>query len=126
MHWIDIAIMIVYLVGMTLAGMLARGKEEDAQDYFTASGSLNNWFNTIVVGLSIAGTFFSGISFISYPSVVYSSGILLPIVGLAVCMPISFVVLRFWFLPRYLAPKWKYPYDVLEARFGPTTRTLAA
>jgi SSS family solute:Na+ symporter len=126
MHWIDIGIMGLYLVGMTLAGSLARGKGDDAEDYFTAGGSLNNWFNTIVVGLSIAGTFFSGISFISYPSVVYSNGILLPIVGLAVCMPVSFLVLRFWFLPRYLAPKWKYPYDVLEARFGPTTRTLAA
>jgi Na+/proline symporter len=126
MHWIDISIMGLYLVGMTLVGMLARGKEGDAEDYFTAGGSLNNWFNTIVVGLSIAGTFFSGISFISYPSVVYSNGILLPIVGLMVCMPVSFIVLRFWFLPRYLGPKWKYPYDVLEARFGPTTRTLAA
>ena len=29
-------------------------------------------FSTIVVGLSIAGTFFSGISFIAYPSVVYA------------------------------------------------------
>ena len=36
MHWIDISIMGLYLVGMTLAGMLARGKGEDAEDYFTA------------------------------------------------------------------------------------------
>lgn len=32
----------------------------------TAGGSLGGWFRAIVVGLSIAGTFFSGISFISY------------------------------------------------------------
>ena len=126
MHWIDIGIMVAYLVGMTLAGMLARGRDEDAEDYFTAGGSLNNWFHTIVVGLSIAGTFFSGISFISYPSVVYSSGILLTAWGLLVGMPLYYVVLRFWFLPRYLSRGWKHPYEVLEVRFGPGTRTAAA
>src|SRR6186713_2694344 len=99
MHWIDIGIMGLYLVGMTLAGVLARGKGDDAEDYFTAGGRLNNWFSTIVVGLSIAGTFFSGISFFSYPSVAYSNGILMPVWGLAVAMPIAFIVLRYWFLP---------------------------
>lgn len=126
MHWIDVGIMGIYLVGMTLVGLLARGRDDDARDYFTAGGTLNNWFSTVVVGLSIAGTFFSGISFISYPSVVYSSGVLLPVVGVVVCLPISFVVLRYWFLPRYLASGSKYPYDIVEARFGPATRTLAA
>ena len=126
MHWIDVTIMAAYIVGCMGIGMLARGKGDDAEDYFTAGGELNNWFSTIVVGLSIAGTFFSGISFISYPSVVYSSGILLPTIGMLVCMPVSFVVLRYWFLPRYLSGGWKYPYDVLEARFGAATRTVAA
>jgi SSS family solute:Na+ symporter len=126
MHWIDVSIMAAYMLGMVVVGMLARGKDEDAEDYFTAGGALNNWFNTIVVGLSIAGTFFSGISFISYPSVVYSSGILLPVWGLLIGMPLYYVVLRFWFLPRYLSRGWKYPYEVLEHRFGPGTRTVAA
>ena len=79
-----------------------------------------------MVGLSIAATFFSGISFIAYPSVVYSHGILLPFWGLIGCMPIYYIVLRYWFLPRYLAGKWEYPYQVLEARFGAGTRTFAA
>lgn len=126
MHWIDVTIMAAYMLGMVAVGMLARGKDEDAADYFTAGGSLSNWFQTIVVGLSIAGTFFSGISFISYPSVVYSSGILLTTWGLLVGMPLYYVVLRFWFLPRYLSGGWKYPYEVLEVRFGPATRTVAA
>jgi SSS family solute:Na+ symporter len=126
MHRIDLAIMAAYILGCVVAGLLARGKGDDAEDYFTAKGQLNNWFSTIVVGLSMAGTFFSGISFISYPSVVYSSGIVLPVLGLIVSMPICYVVLRYWFLPRYLSAGWKYPYDVLEARFGAPTRTVAA
>lgn len=126
MHWIDLTIMAVYIFGCMGAGVLARGKRDDAEDYFTAAGGLGSWFNTIVVGLSIAGTFFSGISFITYPSVVYSSGILMPVWGMLVSMPLAYLVLRYWFLPRYLAGGWKYPYDVLEARFGPATRTAAA
>ena len=54
MHWIDVAIMVLYLVGCAAVGMLARGKSEDAEDYFTAGGGLNSWFQTIIVGLSIA------------------------------------------------------------------------
>lgn len=126
MHWIDVSIMALYLGGCVVAGILARGRGDDAEDYFTAGGRLNTWFSTIVVGLSIAGTFFSGISFIAYPSVVYSSGILLPVLGLIVSMPLAYLALRYWFLPRYLGQGWKYPYDVLEARFGPATRTVAA
>lgn len=126
MRWIDISIMAAYTIGIFVIGLRSRGKDTDAKDYFIAGGRLNSWFHTIVVGLSIAGTFFSGISFIAYPSVVYSSGILLPAWGLVVCLPLSYVVLRFWFLPRYLAGNWKYPYEVLEVRFGPATRTVAA
>jgi Na+/proline symporter len=118
--------MALYLVGCAAAGMLARGRGDDAEDYFTASGGMNSWFQTIVVGLSIAGTFFSGISFIAYPSVVYGNGIMLPFWGLLVSMPLCYLVLRFWFLPRYLAGGWRFPYEVLEARFGPATRTAAA
>jgi SSS family solute:Na+ symporter len=126
MHWIDVTIMAAYIVGCMSIGMLARGKGDDAEDYFTAGGRLGGWFSTIVVGLSIAGTFFSGISFFAYPSVAYSSGILMPVWGLAVAMPIAFVVLRYWFLPRYLAGGWKFPYDIVEARFGANARTAAA
>jgi Na+/proline symporter len=118
--------MVLYLIGCAAAGMLARGKGEDAEDYFTASRGMNSWFQTIVVGLSIAGTFFSGISFMVYPSVVYSNGITFPFWGLLVAMPLSYVVLRFWFLPRYLAGSWRFPYEIIEARFGAAARTVAA
>ena len=126
MHWIDLSIMAIYAIGIFLIGLFARGRNRDAADYFIAGGTLKTWFHTVVVGLSIAATFFSGISFIAYPSVVYSHGILLPFWGLIGCMPIYYVVLRYWFLPRYLAGKWEYPYQVLEARFGAGTRTFAA
>lgn len=126
MHWVDLGIMAAYLVGIFTIGLMARGRERTAADYFVAKGELKSWFHTILVGLSIAATFFSGISFIVYPSVVYSHGVLLPFWALLACMPIYYVILRFWFLPRYLAGNWEYPYQVIEAHFGPGTRTIAA
>src|SRR3954451_23776351 len=114
MHRIDLSIMAAYTIGIFAIGLLSRGKDKDAADYFIAGGTLNTWFHTIVVGLSIAATFFSGISFIAYPSIVYSNGILLTVWGLLVCMPIYYIVLRFWFLPRYLSGNWEYPYQLLE------------
>lgn len=126
MHWIDLTIMFAYIAFSVGVGIAARGKKGSTEDYFTAEGTLNTWFQTIVVGISIAGTFFSGISFISYPSVVYTNGIMV-IVGVScVSLPLVFVVLRFWFLPRYLGKGWKFPYDVIEHQFGAGARTAAA
>lgn len=127
MHWIDLTIMAVYIIAMVVIGLLSRGERETTQDYFTAGGKLGqSWFTTIVVGISIAGTYFSGISFISYPSVTYQFGIILFVGACFVCMPITYLILRYWFLPRYLAGNWKFPYDVVEHRFGRGTRTMAA
>lgn len=126
MHWIDLTIMAAFLIGCMVFGFLARGKSHHAEDYFTGGGKMTGFLNTTILGLSIAGTFFSGISFIIYPSVVYAHSIILPVWGLVVCMPVAFVVLRFWFLPRYLAGKWKFPYEILEDRFGPASRTVAS
>ena len=101
------------------AARLPTGKFLGALKDFTAGGKLGqSLFTTIVVGISIAGTYFSGISFIALPSVTYQFGIILLIGNVLVCMPVSYLFLRYWFLPRYLAGNWKFPYDVVEDRFG--------
>lgn len=123
---IDITIIIVYLLGSMLIGFALRGKDESANDFFTASGGLTSVFSTIVVGLSIASALFSGISFMMYPSVVYSSGLTLIIVMFVICMPVSYLILRHWFLPRYLAQGCRFPYDIVETRYGLSTRMLAS
>jgi Na+/proline symporter len=126
MSTIDVAIIIAYLLGTMLIGFLARGKDNDAEDFFTASGGLTSMFSSMVVGLSIASALFSGISFVMYPGVVYSSGLTLIAGSLLICMPVSYLILRYWFLPRYLAHGCRFPYDIVEARFGRNTRMLAS
>lgn len=123
---LDLTIVLLYLSGCVAAGLLSRGSQTGTKEYFTAGGGMGGFFATVIVGLSIAATLFSGISFINYPSVVYSSGVLLLVGFVVVCTPISYIVLRWWFLPRYLASGSVYPYDVVEMRFGAGTRVTAS
>lgn len=122
---LDLAIIAVYLALSIAAGLWFRGRQETTGDYFTASGGLGGLLGSILVGLSIAATLFSGISFLSYPSVIFSDGIVLFMGVALICMPMAWLVLL-WFLPRYLAHPVQQPYDLIEARFGGAARTVAA
>ena len=121
---IDIAIIVVYLAATLAIGIAYRGKQENAEDFFTASGGMKSHFQTIIVGFSIAATLFSGISFVMYPATVFKTGV--AVVLVLVSFPIGWVVLRYWFLPHFMSLGVKHPYDVIERKFGPHVRTLNA
>ncbi len=123
-HALDLIIIVVYLLAMVAIGIASRGKQEDAGDYFTAERGFSRLLGVILIGLSIAATFFSGISFLVYPSVIYSNGLAI-LLGLLL-LPICWVVVGYWFLPRYLRVAGSQPYEVIERQFGYPTRALAA
>uniref|UniRef100_UPI00404A1630 sodium:solute symporter family transporter n=1 Tax=Cephaloticoccus sp. TaxID=1985742 RepID=UPI00404A1630 len=125
MRSLDIAVIVVYLSVVVAVGISCRGRKESSDEYFTAHGLFSGVFGTILVGLSIAATFFSGVSLIVYISSAYTGGIQIAI-GMIV-MPLAWVVLQYWFLPRYLAGNWRHPYEIIEQRFGnPVRLTLSA
>jgi SSS family transporter len=121
---IDWTIIAVYLAAMIAVGIACRGKQDDSADYFIAKGGLSGVFGSIIIGLSIAATFFSGISFLAYPANVYQHGLLVTL-GLPTFL-VVWLVLRFVFLPRYLAGGWQHPYEILERRYGLGVRRVAA
>jgi SSS family transporter len=125
LSFIDVAVITVYIIGVAATGILCKGKQEDVDDYFTNKGRMGGIVSSIIVGLSIAATMFSGISFLAYPSVVYQTGIgfLLGLVNFF----IAWAILVFWFLPKYLNSQGtKHPYDIIEQRLGGSIRTLTA
>lgn len=124
LHVVDIAIIVVYLVAMVAIGIACRGRQQNEQDYFTGQGGFSRVFGAVLVGLSIAATFFSGISFLSYPSEVYRTGV--TIVSGIVLFPLAGLFVAYWFLPRYLKACGREPYEIVERRFGSATRTVAA
>jgi len=120
MQFLDIAVILVYLIGVIWAGLSSRGKEGDSDDYFTAKGGFAGKLGIVMVGLSMAATLFSGISFVIYTSTAYTDGARIAVAVLG--LPVSWLVLRFWFLPRYLAGSGTHPYDIIERRLGREVR----
>lgn len=124
MTTVDTIIILVYLTGIVVIGFRCRGKQENIRDYFTAQQGFSGVMGYLIVGLSIGATLFSGLSFVAYPSIIYTHGVtvLTSLVG----FPVAYVVLRFWFLPRYLARPQGSPYDIIEHRFGRPVRLVAS
>jgi sodium-coupled monocarboxylate transporter 8/12 len=120
---IDALIISAYLIGMIVVGLASRGRQRNANEYFTAKGLMSGSLGTLLVGLSLA--LFSGVSFLYYPAVVYNGGIVLFVGVTFICMPLALVGLR-WFLPRYLDRGVTQPYETIEHRFGKPTRTVAS
>lgn len=122
--WLDILVIVVYLAGMVALGIACRGKQDNTEDYFTAHGGFSKTLGAVLVGLSIAATFFSGISFIAYPSIVLKTGVAISL-GM-IMLPVSGLIVGYWFLPRYLARGGREPYQIIEQHFGYPTRAVAA
>jgi SSS family transporter len=124
MTTLDIVVIVVYMTIVIAVGLLCKGKQKDAADYFTTHGHMGSVFGSILVGMSIAATLFSGISFLAYPSVVYKHGIMLLLMLMP--FPLCWIVLRYWFLPRFLSVKSNDPYGFLEVRLSKNVRNTAA
>jgi len=117
MTFIDLVLIVIYLGISVYLGTRGSGKrEKTVLAYFTDRGGGKGIFYQMMVGFSIMATFFSGLSFTMYPSIVYSEGIMI-LWGLAI-FPISWVLLYFWFWPAYLSRKPLLPYDLIEERYG--------
>ena len=124
MTFIDSSIIFIYIAAIVTVGIRYRGRQDNINDYFTAQRGFGGVIGTVVVGLSLGATFFSALSFVAFPSVIYTYGItaLTALAG----YPAAYLALRFWFLPRYLAHAQNSPYDIVEHRFGRTTRLTAS
>lgn len=121
---IDFVIVFIYIIFTVVLGIVYRGKQENADDYFTSSGTMTSFFYSILVGLSIAASLFSGITFVGFTGIILKHGIGI-ILGIFT-MPIWYFVLRYWFIPKYLGMKPSCPFDVVEKRFGSSIRTVTS
>lgn len=121
---LDYTLIVLYL-GVTIALAVGfRGRQSSARDYFIAEGGLRGFFGSVLIGFSIAATLFSGISLLAYPSIFYTNGAVVFVT--LVSFPLFWLVLRYWFLPRFFARQPHYPYQIIEDRFGMKVRLLAS
>lgn len=122
---VDYSIIAAYMIGIVAAGVFSRGKQESAEDYFSSSGNATKaTLGPLLIGLSIAATFFSGISFVAYPSLTIAEGLRILFI-LAALVPCTLLV-AYWFIPAYLAVAGSSPYGIIAERLGSKVRSVTS
>lgn len=119
-HWLDWAVIVVYLAALIAIGFYHSRRQKDISDYFLAAKSMS-W---LPIGLSLMAALNSGSDYLMQPSAMVQYGPIIltgPLSWFLLYPYVFFVILPFYRrLPIYTA------YEYLESRFDPKVRTLAA
>ena len=113
---LDIAVIILYLLGMAGLGMWFSRRNTTTEEYFLGGRSFPGW----VIGLSMLGTSISSVTFLAFPAAAYTldwrqlvSNLTLPFVAvLAIAV----------FIPFFRRGKTTSAFEYLGDRFGPGAR----
>ena len=116
----DLAILILYLVAITLFGAHFRRGQNNLRDYFLGGRTAPWW----AIACSIVATETSTLTIISTPGIAYGGnlGFLQIVLGYLVARVILCVVL----IPQYFQGEFYTAYQLLEKRFGTRMRSTAA
>jgi len=118
--YIDLAIVIFYLVGVTLFGAHFRRGQQNLRDYFLGGRTAPWW----AIACSIVATETSTLTIISTPGIAYAGnlGFLQLVIGYLVARVILCLVL----VPQYFQGEFYTAYQLLEKRFGTRMKSAAA
>src|SRR5215471_16046379 len=117
---LDLAIIGVYLAGITLFGLRFRRRDRSLRSYFLADRNIPWW----AISLSIVAAETSTLTIISIPGLAYDTNLtfLQVVMGYIVGRVIISVVL----LPHYFRGELVTAYQLMQRRFGERLRTLTA
>src|SRR5437867_10706059 len=120
---IDYAVLLLYLAGITIFGVMFRKSQRTVKDYFLGDRN-TSW---VVISLSIVATETSTLTLIGVPALVYSD-FARPEQGgsfMYLQVVLGYIVARFiisWILiPAYFQGELLTAYALLERRFGAAT-----
>ncbi len=109
---IDTVVLVVYMTGTLLFGCWFYFKSRDAESFTSANGSIPS----VIVGLSIFGTYVSSISFLANPGSSYIGNWTAFVLSLTI-LPLTWVAAKY-FVPFYRECGSVSAYAHLEDRFG--------
>jgi SSS family solute:Na+ symporter len=117
---LDLAVIVVYLAGVTLFGLRFRGKQRTLKDYFLADNTIPWW----AISLSIVAAETSTLTIISVPGLAYDKDF--RFLQLVVGYLIGRTIVSFLFIPQYFRGELVTAYQLIERRFGQKLRSLTA
>jgi SSS family transporter len=127
LHPADLALIVAYLIGITLFGLRFRAKKtkgatpaQSLQSYFLADNTIPWW----AIALSIVSAETSTLTIISIPGVAFAGdmGFLQVVLGYM----LGRVVVAALFLPRYFEGRMLTAYQLIDQRFGSTLHKVTA
>jgi solute:Na+ symporter, SSS family len=117
---LDYIILVVYLIAVALFGILRRGKQQTAKEYFLGHDDIPWW----AVCFSIVAAETSTLTFISIPGLAYVAN--LNFLQVTFGYLLGRIAIGYLFLPAYFKGELSTAYAFLEGRFGGKTRSLAS
>src|SRR3954468_17279085 len=126
--WIDYVVLAVYLVGITIFGVLFRKQQKTVKDYFVGAKNIN-W---VVISLSIVATETSTLTLIGVPAIAYANyaspeqGGNYTYLQVVIGYVIARFIISFLFIPAYFRGEILTAYKLLEDRFGTGPKNFAA
>ena len=119
---IDVTILILYLAAVVVFGLWVGRGQRDATGFLLGGRNLPWWG----VLLSIVATETSTVTFLSVPGVAFALGGDLTFLQLTIGYIIGRFIIVFLFLPHYFRGDLFTAYEVLDRRFGGTTKKTAS
>jgi solute:Na+ symporter, SSS family len=117
---LDVAILAVYLAGITLFGIRFRRGQHNIRDYFLGSNSAPWW----ALMLSIVATETSTLTIVGTPALAYGGNA--TFLQLVLGYVVGRVLLAAVFIPRFFLGHFYTAYQLIEKRFGARTKSAAA
>jgi SSS family transporter len=119
---VDGLIVVAYLAATTLFGVLLGRGQSDNRDFFLGGHRLPTW----ALLVSIVATETSTVTFLSVPGKAFVEGGSFKFLQIAFGYILGRLAVIALLLPGYFRGEMLSAYQVLEQRFGPTTRRLAS
>ncbi len=117
---VDYVIVIAYLIGVAVLGVVSGGKQTSTRDYFLGRKDIPWW----AVCFAIVATETSTLTFISIPGLAYATN--LSFLQVTFGYLLGRIVISAVLLPAYAKGDLTTAYQLLAQRFGPTMRTIAS
>jgi SSS family transporter len=120
MNLFDLALIAVYLVGITLFGLRFCKKQRSLRDYFLADRNIPWW----AIALSIVAAETSTLTIIGVPGLAYDTNF--TFLQLIMGYLVGRVIISYLLLPHYFRGDLFTAYQLIERRFGGRLRSLTA
>jgi solute:Na+ symporter, SSS family len=120
LNQLDLAIIALYLAGITLFGLRFRKHQRSLRDYFLADRNIPWW----ALALSIVAAETSTLTIISIPGLAYDTN--LTFLQVVLGYMAGRVIISFILLPHYFRGDLYTAYELIERRFGRKLRSITA